>query len=77
MATPCARFQDNPSHIRRLLAEETIRPSDLVGEAVQSGVQGIALMESRKYHFSNAGVFNSGYAVVEPIDFVIQLLWDN
>ena len=33
--------------------------------------------ENKRYEYLNVNVSNSGYAVVEPVDFIVQLLWDN
>ena len=33
--------------------------------------------DSEQYQIHNVSVSNSGYSVVEPIDFVMELLWDN
>jgi hypothetical protein len=37
----------------------------------------VDIWENKRFQYSNINVSNSGYAVVEPIDFIIELLWDN
>jgi hypothetical protein len=37
----------------------------------------VDVSKNETYHYSNVNVSNSGYSVVQPVDFILQLLWDN
>jgi hypothetical protein len=37
----------------------------------------VDVWENKRYQYSNVNISNSGYAVIEPIDFALDLLWEN
>ena len=37
----------------------------------------VEVSENQTYHYPNYNLSNSGYGVVQPVDFILQLLWDN
>jgi len=37
----------------------------------------VDVLKSERFGFSNVNVANSGYSVIEPVDFILELLWDN
>ena len=36
----------------------------------------VDLWENKRFDYMTANVSNSGYAVIEPVDFVLELLWE-
>ena len=36
----------------------------------------VDIWENKRFGYTNANVSNSGYAVVEPVDFILELLWE-
>jgi hypothetical protein len=36
----------------------------------------VDVLKSERFGYSNINVANSGYAVIEPVDFILEILWD-
>ena len=36
----------------------------------------VDVWENKRFEYTTVNVSNSGYAVVEPVDFILELLWD-